>query len=180
MPLSRRTAVRLLAGLLVLAALGGGLWWIATRLNETERNLVGAWHDTTVFQALLGIPRSGVVFLSDRRQFSIREEVDADGMLRWTVQGGHSRWSATPEKIMEREIPAYPASLSFDNLRTYVEVRWYAPVIHQRELSKLTDDHFTWQTPGWNAREQRWQSMRRLTNPEVLRLVQRLESGDLP
>lgn len=171
-----RRRLLLFSSLLLLTALGGFWWWnVPEPLNETEKRLVGAWQGGNTLQTLFGQPKWGVIFLADRRTFSIRQEKQSDGTKVWIVGKNHLSWAATPEKIVERHFPDAPEEFSFTEWGRYLDRRWHDPIITESKLSQLTDDRFTMQggkVTSWN--------MRRLTDPEILRIIQQLESGELP
>lgn len=155
MPLPRRSAVRLLAGLLLVLALGGGLWWWSSLLNETELKLVGAWEADA---------QGAFLLLSDRRLL-----LAFKGSGTWTNTGGDiARWKASDGSFSMRPLP--PDGGTLRDWITYAR-DWWSALRQDAKILRLTDDHFEWEMYGDTV------SMRRTTDLQLQDLFHRLNSG---
>lgn len=170
MPLHPRTAVRLLTGLLLLAALAGGAWWNSTRLNETERKLVGVWEQVGDSPA-----RKAELFLSDGRHIVLAKDLNGANvdMIVWD-----EKWSATPAAVTRYYRDFGPIT----SLRDWWRRGWSSlkggrP--DEFEIVRLTESAFELRTPPARFLEGHW-NMRRSTDPELLELFEKLSAGESP
>src|SRR5688572_5763832 len=121
MPLPRRIAVRrLLIGLLLLAALAGGVWWNATRLNETERKLVGVW--VIVDETSPPTRPQAFVFLPNRNHYVAN--LDLTGGPWRCAPEPMGKWDAVSETLVLRPLIRLPRSTSLSDWQFVVSVYW--------------------------------------------------------
>lgn len=159
MRIRRRTALRLLACLLLVAALAGGLWWNATRLNESERKLVGVWEADEAYNWIL---------LPNRRGFSPNR---VNGKWQCSPQPTVS-WQGTPGWFRLRALP--PRTTTLTAWRDYV-VGWWSGETHaEAKLDFLSPDEIQVEIEGEAV------PFRRSTDPELLRIFGRLSAGESP
>lgn len=163
MPLPSRTIACLLTGLVLVAALAGGLWWNAKRLNETERQLVGVWE---------GINASG-----ERSAFALLpDRTEADFLMvngKWRTAYREWRWSATPWSFSVRQ--RWALEETWQEWHAQATNAWYGKNRNELSLDQLPDGELVLGSPGWKS----W-TLRRSTDPELLGAFDRLSGGDSP
>lgn len=171
-----RTALRLLTGLLLVVALVGGLCWNSTRLNETERKLVGVW------ELVDSERRMAMVLLADQREFIAQQ-----GHGKWTCQANSSgRWAASPDLWTLRSPRHVPASLSRAQWREYARVVWSDANRSTSQILRLTNDRVDLRfgtSDLWLHGSQidlYSGPLRRSTDPELLRIFEKLSAGESP
>lgn len=122
---------RLLIGLLLVLALAGGLWWNATRLNETERKLVGVW--VSRGSDLAG---TATILLANRREFIAVKENE-----EWVCDSEPiGKWEATPHSlVLYTHVPA-PANWSLDEWLTQAQIMWRRENRFVSEIVGVTDN----------------------------------------
>lgn len=163
----RRTAVRILSGLLLAAALVGGVWWNSIRLNETERKLVGVWESDAGGKTRL--------LLSDRRQFEFMKlrSKDHEGGVNefWIYASTVSRWEASPDSILFRNPPSAPLRGSVAEWLAFAKALWNGDSSQSYQIARVDDDQLSLHGDA---------EYRRSMDPKLLRIFDRLSSGESP
>lgn len=157
----------LLAGVLLAAALAGGLWRQSSRLNDTERKLVGVWESRDYRFA----STPAVILLPDRREFlAHRPKVD------WICDSEPvEKWKATPNLMaLSFHMPA-PTNWSLDEWMLHVKMLWRGRNRVASDIVHLTDNAFTITDAYIGPR-----TYDRSTDPELLTLFDRLSARESP
>lgn len=160
---------RLFGGLLLLLAIAGGAWWNSTRLNETERKLVGVWkYDFSSGDA-------AIMLFPDRRVVRLKKRATA-----WIVSPAtHQRWLAATGSLKFRPSPEFPVTVSVKEWKTFVLAYWDSRESQDTQISHLADDELKYQ---WTTEKGATAtvSLYRSTDPELLRIFDRLSAGEAP
>lgn len=172
MSLPRRTAVRrLLIGLLLVAALAGGLWWNASRLNETEQELVGVWEivDQTAPQAF--------VFLPDHNQYVAALDL-AGGPWKCTPEVMGS-WDAISDSLVLRSPFRFPRTTSLKVWQLVASDLWNGGNRRNYRIVRVSAVEIELQEETPNLGKNSW-TLRRSKNPELVDIFNRLKAGESP
>lgn len=155
---------RMAAALLVLAALAAGLWWNATRLNATEWKLVGVWLDSDGDATLL---------MPDRRAISLTQStggwIHSPGSLQFS-----NRWRATSDTVTYQFPPRVELDWPLTAWLAYGKRWWNDEFSSARKIVRMTDQEIE----TLNHERGDTITLRRSTDPELLRIFERLNTGE--
>lgn len=171
MPFPRQLAARrLLIGLGLLVALVAGVWWNSTRLNETERKLVGAWESVEEPTPGSVSTSAGMVLLADRQQFMVVNAGQWESFPAPTAE-----WTASPGSMNFRVLPQEVKVTMMQQLKYLFESLWTRRNHLEVELTRLTEDEIE-----CAVADGRKVTYRRTSDPELLRLFDRLSAAEAP
>lgn len=159
---------RLLLTLLLCLALAGGLWWNASRLNETEQKLVGVWERAATDEGI----RAALFLMADGRMF-----VAGHGAGEWSgLSNLEHRWHASEGKWTYSEPRRLPNATSglLDRLLAYFS-RHFGRMSVTSDVVHLDSREFSYRTFSGPTHQ-----MTRSEDPELKRIFDRLSAGESP
>lgn len=157
-----------MGAILLLGALAGGLSWIATRLNRTERQLVGVWENVTADDG----SKTALFLLADGRMYSAGQ-----GAGEWNEPVTlNTRWSASAGTW------TYSQPRRLPNASDGLLDRLLADVAHFVDRRSLTSDivQLNQNEFAYRAFSGPTHTMTRSVDPELLRVFDRLSAGESP